>query len=255
MTKVDPPSSVPAAAKTIAAAELAGILRSVGEVAYTWDLASDALAWGDNAANVLMTPAAIATGRAYAGRVVPTDGVSRFDAIMRAVGRDDGNGVPYQTQYCLSAGMPNAGKLWVEDVGRWFAGPDGRPACAHGVVRVINERHAREERLAYLSQFDGLTGEINRVQLLETLQIAFDETTRLRSSCGFFLLAIDHLGRINEAYGFAVADEVIDLMIPVLFYQIRKRRWSKLHAPEVKHENMKHEEVDAAVGQLSVSHA
>ena len=76
-------------------------------------------------------------------------------------------------------------------------------------MRVINERHAREERLAYLSQFDGLTGEINRVQLLETLQIAFDETTRLRSSCGFFLLAIDHLGRINEAYGFAVVDEVI----------------------------------------------
>jgi Cu(I)/Ag(I) efflux system membrane protein CusA/SilA len=30
--------------------------------------------------------------------------------------------------------------------------------------------------------------------------------------------------------GLLISDEVIDLMIPVLFYQIRKRRWSKLHA-------------------------
>jgi hypothetical protein len=28
------------------------------------------------------------------------------------------------------------------------------PARAHGVVRVINERHEQEERLAYLSRFD-----------------------------------------------------------------------------------------------------
>ena len=31
--------------------------------------------------------------------------------------------------------------------------------------------------------------------------------------------------------GLLIADEVIDLMIPVLFYQLRKRRWLKLHAP------------------------
>jgi Cu(I)/Ag(I) efflux system membrane protein CusA/SilA len=39
--------------------------------------------------------------------------------------------------------------------------------------------------------------------------------------------------------GLLIADEVIDLMIPVLFYQIRKRRWLKIHAQEVKHEDMK----------------
>ena len=30
-----------------------------------------------------------------------------------------------------------------------------------------------------------------------------------RGSCGFLLIAIDNLGRLNEAYGFDVADEVI----------------------------------------------
>src|SRR5262249_57733649 len=32
---------------------------------------------------------------------------------------------------------------------------------------------------------------------------------RFRTSCGFLLVAIDNLARINEAYGFDVADEVI----------------------------------------------
>jgi Cu(I)/Ag(I) efflux system membrane protein CusA/SilA len=32
--------------------------------------------------------------------------------------------------------------------------------------------------------------------------------------------------------GLLISDEVIDLLIPVLFYQIRKRRWLKLHATE-----------------------
>ena len=40
--------------------------------------------------------------------------------------------------------------------------PTARPARAHGVVRVVNERHEHEQRLAYLSRFDGLTGEMNR---------------------------------------------------------------------------------------------
>jgi hypothetical protein len=30
--------------------------------------------------------------------------------------------------------------------------------------------------------------------------------------------------------GLLISDEVIDLLIPVLFFQVRKRRWLKLHA-------------------------
>ena len=100
------------------------------------------------------------------------------------------------------AAPPAAASLWLEDTGRWFAGPDGKPARAHGVVRVINERHDREQRLAYLSHFDELTGEMNRWQLTEVLEATLEEATRDRSSCGFLLVAVDNLARINEAYGF-----------------------------------------------------
>ena len=71
-------------------------------------------------------------------------------------------------QYALQP--PGSDKsLWIEDIGRWFAGADGKPARAHGVVRVINERHAQEERLTYLSRFDGLTGGADYAHLEDRL--------------------------------------------------------------------------------------
>jgi len=187
------------------------ILRSVGDVPYVWDIASDTLAWGDNAADVLgLTEVeAMATGRGFARLVAPDCPTSRFDAVMRSGTTDAGGGAPYVVQYALVPPGRSGEPLWVEDVGRWFAGPHGDPVRAHGVVRVITERRAREERLAYLSRYDDLTGEMNRWHLTEVLAITIEETVRCRESCGFLLLAVDNVGRINEAYGYEVADEVV----------------------------------------------
>lgn len=204
------PRQLPASPVTPArTCDYGGILASVGEAAYEWRIATDCLTWSDNAAAVLGLAdcEAIATNRGFARLLAPDTTETRFDAVMRTEARDEGQGVPYQLQYALqgSAGQP----LWLEDTGRWFAGPDGRPRLAHGVVRAINERHAQEERLAYLSRFDSLTGEMNRTHLTEMLGQALEEAVRFRNSCAFLLVAIDHLGRVNEAYGFKVADEVI----------------------------------------------
>ena len=138
-------------------------MASVGEVPYDWPIDTDELVWGANAADVLPVggPAAISSGRGYAKLLDPASPTSRFDAVMHSPQRDQGAGVPYQVQYALRPAGADT-RLWIEDTGRWFAGPDGKPARAHGVVRVINERHEREERLAYLSRFDALTGEMNR---------------------------------------------------------------------------------------------
>lgn len=187
------------------------ILSSIGLVPYDWRIDTDAIAWGANAAEVLQVRDinAVASGRAYAALLAPDNTTSRYDAVTQTGGRDFGNGVPYQAEYCLLGGPDGTARLWVEDNGRWFAGPDGRPARAHGVIRVINERHDHQERLAYLSRFDKLTGELNRNTLTETLTATLDEAIKFRGSCGFMLIAVDNLARINEAYGFGVADEVI----------------------------------------------
>ena len=123
--------------------------------------------------------------------------------------KDDGAGVPYEVQYALKPTPDSAPLHWIEDTGRWFAGADGTPARAHGVVRVIDARREQEQQLAYLSRYDALTDEMNRWHMTAVLEQTIEEAMKLRSSCGFMLAAIDNLGRINEAYGFNIADEVI----------------------------------------------
>jgi diguanylate cyclase (GGDEF)-like protein len=193
-----------------AALDPSAIMASIGEVPYTWTLSTDALVWGGNAAAVLGVPdpAALATGRGYAMLQAPDATATRFDAIAKSAARDTGVGVAYQIQYALKPPGGDAA-VWVEDTGRWFAGADGAPAFAHGILRVINERHEQEEKLAFLSRFDGLTGEMNRFRLAEVLTATLDDAIQQRGSCGFMLVAIDNLARINEAYGFDIADEVI----------------------------------------------
>jgi diguanylate cyclase (GGDEF)-like protein len=205
-----------------AAIDPSAIISSVGEVAYEWHLDADTIVWGSNVAEVLpiRDPAAIATGLGFARWVEPSSGSSRADAVQRSGASDQGTGVPYELQYALR--LPGASEpCWVEDIGRWFAGADGRPLRAHGVLRVINERHEREQRLAYLSRFDVLTGEMNRWHLTELLEASIAEATKLRSSCGFLLAAIDNLGSINRAYGFDIADEVIAAVAKRIHSQLR----------------------------------
>jgi diguanylate cyclase (GGDEF)-like protein len=200
-----------AAAGPAAALDAAEILASVGEAIYHWDIGSDVLLWSANAGEVLQVGelSSMASGRAYAMLLDPDNVQARFDAVVKSDQRDEGRGVGYRLQYCMRPrGGPDTA-LWVEDIGRWFAGADGKPARAQGTVRVINERYERERRLNYLARFDDLTGELNRRHLTEFLEQTLDEAVRFRSSCGFLLVAIDNLARINESYGAETGDQVI----------------------------------------------
>ena len=190
--------------------DAAEILRSIGDAAYEWHLDSDALTWSGHAAAALgiIDPVEIATGKAYAQRVEADGGQSRADAIKKAGHSDTGDGVPYQVQYALKRGEGTA-NIWVEDIGRWFAGPEGKRLRAIGIVRVITERREREAKLLHLAKIDELTGELNRASLMEILTATLDEAIRFRGSCGFLLVAVDHLGQLNEAYGFEITDDVI----------------------------------------------
>ncbi|MGH6664389.1 MAG: EAL domain-containing protein [Pseudolabrys sp.] len=200
MARIEQPAGVPDAAE---------ILTSIGEVAYEWRLDTDALTWSGNAPALLGVGLSdIASGRSYAQNVDAKDGLSRHDAINQASQSDSGGGVAYQVQYAFRRDAA-ARPVWLEDTGRWFAGPDGKPLRAHGVLRAIDERHARERELIRLAKFDALTGEMNRVHLTEVLGAQLEEAMRARTSCGFLLVAIDHLANLNEAYGFDAAEEVI----------------------------------------------
>ncbi|MEP7031614.1 MAG: diguanylate cyclase, partial [Pseudolabrys sp.] len=219
MTRFDKTAGVPDAGE---------ILGSIGEAAYEWQIDSDALIWSANVAEVLGVADvnAIVSGKAYAQRVDSTGGSTRFDAIQQSQQSASSSGGRYQVQYAFKRGDEI---IWLEDTGHWFAGPNGEPQRAHGVVRVITERHQRDAELARLARIDPLTGELNRACLIEILGATLDETVKFRGSCGFLLVAIDHLGRLNEAYGF----DTTELAIAEVAKRIRERTRGKDHIGRV----------------------
>ncbi len=175
--------------------------------AYEWQLGADTIAWSEGGAALMGTePAQIATGRAYAQNVSAEGRSSRFDTVTKSGWRDEGDGVPYQVQYAFHSA---SGTRWIEDTGRWFGGPKGEPVRAVGVVRDISERHDQECRLIQRAQFDPVTGELNRLRLVELLESTLNDAERFRTSCGFLLVAINNLGRLNQAYGYSVVDNLI----------------------------------------------
>jgi diguanylate cyclase (GGDEF)-like protein len=184
------------------------ILACLGQAAFVWDIATDTIAWSDHAGAVFadIPPEALASGAELAKLIEPKRSIrSEVLALSPPV---PGEGVPYRIEYGVRAAT-SAPLLWIEETGCWFAGPDGRPARAQGIIRINNERHARDEQLIKLSQHDPLTGELNRAHLVASLAEAIEEAQRYRSSCAFMLIGIDHLARVNDAFGFDVADAVI----------------------------------------------
>jgi diguanylate cyclase (GGDEF)-like protein len=185
------------------------ILASLGQAAFVWDLATDAIVWSDQAASAFPDiPATVrASGAEFAKLIEPLRSI-RSDALGHSVPVRGGDGVPYRIEYGVRTST-SAPVLWIEECGCWFPGADGKPARVQGIVRLNNERHARDEQLMRLSRHDPLTGELNRTHLVASLAESIEEVARFRSSFAFMLIGIDHLARINDAFGFDVADAVI----------------------------------------------
>ncbi|PWB94006.1 putative bifunctional diguanylate cyclase/phosphodiesterase [Methylosinus sporium] len=193
--------------------DLRSVTASIGMLAYEWDIATDRLSWGENLREVLATFADVdlSTGRAYGERLGAQSATSRFDAIVTSAGRDDGHGVLYNAIYALAPPRETGGGslVWIEDCGKWFAGRDGRPSRAHGVVRVITERHEMERRLTRSAQFDALTGAMSRALLAEHSLRLLGQPEKTRKPFTILLVALENLFALNRTYGYDAGDEII----------------------------------------------
>jgi diguanylate cyclase (GGDEF)-like protein len=186
-------------------------LEAAGEAAYHWSLATDALTWSENAAQVLGCNASkVSSGKLFASFMDAENLTSRFDTVMRTQKTDDGKGVAFRIEYLFrSEGRDGDKSVWVEDQGRWYAGADGHPAEVYGTLRPINDRHKRDQHLNFLGNCDPLTGMMNRGRMTEALGEAISVATREQVHCAFAIASVKNLSVVNEAYGFEVADEVI----------------------------------------------
>ncbi|MGO9133518.1 MAG: putative bifunctional diguanylate cyclase/phosphodiesterase [Methylovirgula sp.] len=221
------PANARDAASQDATLDPRSILSSIGEVVYDWDLVSDQLIFGPNVADVLNFPgfAAATTGRAFAEYLSSASPSSRYEAIMDGHEPDIGRGVSYRVVYGLVDRPPQSGGrgtlIWIEDNGRWFAGTDGRPAHAHGTVRVITDRYEAERQLAQQSHCDPLTGALNRNHFKDQVDALLAKTHRKGSSFAILLVGVDNLAGLNRSYGYDIGDEVIAAAVGRLKAHIR----------------------------------
>lgn len=129
--------------------DLVGILSSVEETAYVWDLRTGRLDWESNATEILDVAdlSKISTGAAYHALIAPEHLNVRLEVFSRSVGADRERGVPYRIQYRLRPGGLRSGKeVRLEDQGRWWPGADGHPQRARGVVRIVDDHYLEQQR-------------------------------------------------------------------------------------------------------------
>jgi diguanylate cyclase (GGDEF)-like protein len=184
------------------------ILNSIGEAVYDWDILGDRLIWSANAARLLkVRQDAITSGLGFDRLLDPVSPQTRREAILFCEGEDRGGGVAYRLHYAF--GNERGPLRWVEDTGRWFAGSDGRPALAHGVVRVLEGVTSEQILSTTAGRIDPLTGVFTRSAFAKVLD---DEIARIapRSQHAIFMMAsINDLAQINRDYGFQTSDQVI----------------------------------------------
>ena len=195
----DPPLSPEAVAR---------VLQGLGGAAYCWTPGDDSLQWSTNAASVLGCEriGRMPSGAAYSELIEPGSGVGRFDAAHRAPVRDGIRGRLFETIYCLV--LPPGSeprRVWIEDRGVGYFDDSGRLERVQGIVRRLatawNPKSA-----------NGAEPQADRQRLARILDDRLTEAYSEGSEFGFVLVALDRLGRLNDAYGFNVADEVIDIV-------------------------------------------
>lgn len=192
--------------------DLVGIMSAVEETAYKWDFTTDHIDWESNAPNVLgvRSLADIVTGSAFQMLIAAEHVSRRYDSMGEALGEASLRGVPYRVQYkFLPGGRRSDRSIWLEDHGHVWAGQDGKPARARGIIRVINDRYWEEQRLLHRSDHDELTGQLNRIRLTEAIGAVFTRAERIHQPCGFLMAAVNNLTLINENFGYDSGDEVI----------------------------------------------
>lgn len=207
---------------------LSRLMANAGEVAFAWDLTRDLVTFDTHAAAIfgIDMPGGQCQGAAFLLKIATDDATLRTAALSR-LSRPDAQaiaGTPYRAVYSFHpAGRTDPKVIMVEEDGRWFPGPDGRPAQASGIMRIVTGRYQAEQRLRYRGEHDALTGQLNRAALFERLQLALDSSDTEKSPVGFMVAAVNGLDTINETFGFAVGDEMLAGTARILRRHLRSR--------------------------------
>ena len=98
---------------------------------------------------------------------------------------------------------------WLESHATRMLMPESDATAMLSVTRDITERKKDQERIAYLSQYDALTGLPNRNLLRDRLGLAIARGKRRGEMTGIMVCNIDRFKQVNDGLGLEAGDDLL----------------------------------------------
>lgn len=179
-------------------------LMAAGDVAYEWDLRTDRLRWSGNPASLARFGDLIniTSGSSLSSRMTADDLMLRQQALEVHFSTRQ----PMDCEYGLRRG--DGEFSWVHDRGS-AEFDNGRPVKLVGVLRLIDERKARDRKVGMSASYDLVSGQRSAEMLQDLLGNKIATALRSKMSGAFLYAGIDHMSEINMRYGQQVADRML----------------------------------------------
>ncbi|SEM98255.1 PAS domain S-box-containing protein/diguanylate cyclase (GGDEF) domain-containing protein [Pseudomonas sp. ok272] len=148
-------------------------------------------------------------------RIHPQD-VSRVRASIRVSSQRLS---PWREEYRVL--LPTRGLRWV----RGEATPEELPGGGvlwHGYISDVSDMKRVEEELRALSVTDSLTGIHNRRYFQERLSTEMARVERSGGQLAVIMLDLDHFKRVNDVYGHAAGDRVLQAICERISHRLRR---------------------------------
>jgi diguanylate cyclase (GGDEF)-like protein/PAS domain S-box-containing protein len=100
-------------------------------------------------------------------------------------------------------------------------GPDGLVKQIVGIAQDVTARKAAQDKLAYQANYDALTGLSNRHHFWTALQSVLRRASIEHSVTGLCLFDVDHFKDINDRFGHAAGDEVLESIGNIVREELR----------------------------------
>ncbi len=112
--------------------------------------------------------------------------------------------------------------VWLSAVETAFErGPDGLVKQVVGISQDITARKAAQEKLAYHANYDALTGLRNRHNFWTGLQSVLRRASIDHFGTSLCLFDVDHFKEINDRFGHAAGDEVLEAVGNIVRAELR----------------------------------
>jgi diguanylate cyclase (GGDEF)-like protein/PAS domain S-box-containing protein len=100
-------------------------------------------------------------------------------------------------------------------------GPDGLVKQIVGISQDVTARKAAQDKLAYQANYDALTGLSNRHHFWTGLQSVLRRASIEHSGTALCLFDVDHFKDINDRFGHAAGDEVLETIGNIVRAELR----------------------------------